>query len=82
MATIEQAIADLTDFVNADIGKGTLHIESVYLALQALQKKQERSKGCEYCKHADIIAGKSSIDGEITADLRLDELEKESIDNE
>lgn len=38
MATIEQVIADLTDFVNADIGKGTLHIESVYLALQALRK--------------------------------------------
>jgi hypothetical protein len=41
VATIEQVIADLTDFVNADIGKGTLHIESVYLALQALRKLAE-----------------------------------------
>lgn len=54
MATIEQVIADLTDFVNAE--------------------------GCEYCKHTDIIAGESSIDGEITADLRLDVEDYNSLD--
>lgn len=55
MATIEQVIADLTDFVNADIGKGTLHIESVYLALQALQEQQKRQSGCVWCKENGMV---------------------------
>lgn len=58
-----------------------LHVSRAKFIVHRLGKQQqEREQGCEHCKHTDIIAGESSIDGEITADLRLDVEDYNSLD--
>jgi hypothetical protein len=49
MNEIEYAIANLEDFLAADIGQGDLHMSSAETALTALREKAEREKGCEFC---------------------------------
>jgi hypothetical protein len=49
MNEIEYAIANLENFLAADIGQGDLHMCSAETALDALREKQARSQGCDYC---------------------------------
>lgn len=49
MNEIEYAIANLEDFLSADIGQGDLHMCSAETALAALKEQQEREKGCFWC---------------------------------
>ncbi|HHV51848.1 MAG TPA: hypothetical protein GXX54_09185 [Clostridiales bacterium] len=54
--------------------------EKKQLIAEIKRLQAESNEGCEYCKHTDIIAGESSIGGEITADLRLDVEDYNSLD--
>jgi hypothetical protein len=53
MGKYEDAIKDLTAFVEADIGDGDLHISSVYAAIEALREAEKRDAGCEYCNEPE-----------------------------
>ena len=76
MNEIEYAIANISDFLEAEIGQGDLQMASVEMALAALQEQAERDKGCEYCsdmKYMPFGEHKVYIDGNGKLDVDDDE---------
>ena len=57
MSEIDYAIANLEDFLSADIGQGDLHMCSAETALSALKEQQDRERGCEHCRGWDKRCG-------------------------
>lgn len=55
MSEIEYAIANLENFLAADIGQGDLHMCSAETALAVLREKQKREKGCVWCEEDNKI---------------------------